>query len=362
MPRKTQWPPSIIHHKKSGQARVRHRGKDYYLGPWGSEKARKAYADLISRLAGQPDALPEKPASGLLVSEAIELWEAGDGPRLAWKERWHFRRALELVAKAAGRVKLAEFGVSHLRQARDLMIGLGWCAKVVNRHVTRVRTAWRWLEEQGHAPRGSWEHLRCLRGLGKQDHNVRHRPPRRAATWAELVALCRAAPVTIRAMLLLGWFTGARPGEICQMRPCDLDRADPGCWLYRPRTHKNAWRGHDRVILLDHVCQKIVAPFLHWRRRTPKEHLFIPSQRCRQRKRRYYAGSAYVQAVARAAARAGVRVCAYQLRHSAKQRFTRLYGLDVARALLGQTSIETTNDYAAGADLELARRAVRKSA
>ncbi|MDA1212757.1 MAG: hypothetical protein O2955_09565, partial [Planctomycetota bacterium] len=39
--------PSYSFHKPSGQARCRIDGKDYYLGPYGSQKSRDEYDELI---------------------------------------------------------------------------------------------------------------------------------------------------------------------------------------------------------------------------------------------------------------------------------------------------------------------------
>jgi hypothetical protein len=42
--------PSYLHHKPSGQARVRIDGKDHYLGPYGSPESKAKY-DLLVRYA-----------------------------------------------------------------------------------------------------------------------------------------------------------------------------------------------------------------------------------------------------------------------------------------------------------------------
>ena len=40
--------PGYLHHKPTGQARVRIDGKDHYLGPYGSPESRERYEDLIA--------------------------------------------------------------------------------------------------------------------------------------------------------------------------------------------------------------------------------------------------------------------------------------------------------------------------
>ena len=50
----------------------------------------------------------------------------------------------------------------------------------------------------------------------------------------------------------------------------------------------------------------------------------------------------------------------YCLRHGAKQRITKECGLDVARSVLGQKSIGTTNEYGTQVDIAQAVRAAEK--
>jgi hypothetical protein len=57
--------PGYLLHRPSGQARVRIDGKDHYLGPFGSEKSRVAYGELIAQHAsGVPIDPFKSPASG----------------------------------------------------------------------------------------------------------------------------------------------------------------------------------------------------------------------------------------------------------------------------------------------------------
>ena len=42
---------------------------------------------------------------------------------------------------------------------------------------------------------------------------------------------------------------GCRPGEVCMLRPCDLDRSDD-VWRYVPESHKTEHYGKQRIILI----------------------------------------------------------------------------------------------------------------
>jgi integrase len=357
MPRKAQWPPKVQNHKASGRARVRVGGVDYYLGRFGSPEAERAYAALVARLADG-----ERPAAGkphkqtaLTVAACCRLWLDGEGARRRPKELDHYRRALAVLLRVAGRKRAADFGAGDLEDVRREM-ARRWCRNRCNRQVVRLRTVWRWLERHGYAPRGSYEHLRTLPGLAEHDPTVRQTAPVRPCSWRDLAAVCRRSGKTVRAMLLLGWYSGMRPGEVCSMRAAEIDRTG-AVWAYRPATHKGAWRGQDRVVMLGPVCQRVLAPFLAGRRR---DYLFCPSDRCRKRTRQRYTAETFSRAVARAAARAGVRLHFYQLRHAYRVRVTRAGNLDQARAAMGHTSVGTTNGYARGVDAELARQVAER--
>ena len=65
----------------------------------------------------------------------------------------------------------------------------------------------------------------------------------------------------VRSMLQLIRLTGARPGEVCIMRTCDIDRtASP--WKYVPQSHKTAYKGHERVIYIGPRAQVVLADWL----------------------------------------------------------------------------------------------------
>jgi hypothetical protein len=40
--------PAAVHHRKSGQARLRIEGRDFYLDPFGSEEAEETYRRVVA--------------------------------------------------------------------------------------------------------------------------------------------------------------------------------------------------------------------------------------------------------------------------------------------------------------------------
>jgi integrase len=377
MPRQPQFPPRIYHHTPSGQDRVRVRGTDIYLGPHDSEVSRRAYARVCADLAAGRDPRPAvAPGGGLTVAQVVLRWWAEEGPRYSerGRERPMFRLALNPLMRLEGGTPAAALDAERLegvrmamatgswltageREKRGSRYPLGWCASVVNRRVVRIRTVWRWAERRRLVPAGSWAGLCALPGLAQNDARVRHSAPRKSATWGDTLSVARGCPAPVRTMLLLQWWSGMRSGEVRIMRPCDLDRSDPGVWLYRPSAHKNDWRGQARVVALGPKCRALLGPWL-WEMKAPDAYLFPPS---RARGAPCYSPFTYAQAVRRAAGRAGVTgFTPYSCRHSCKDRITAACGLDAARSAMGQRSISSTDGYGTRADVEAAARAARR--
>jgi integrase len=198
----------------------------------------------------------------------------------------------------------------------------------------------------------------------------------------------------VAAMVQIQLHTGMRPGEVTILRSIDLDTSGK-IWLYRPGsnrgphgTHKNAWRGHARVIAIGPKAQEVLKP---WLRLNVEEYLFQPREaealrdveRRRQRKtpmtpsqakRRpkekpkrapgdRYTVSSYDHAVHCACLRADRAAHARhpeipadqvivptwhpnQLRHTKATELRREAGLDAARVVLGHRSPQITEVYA----------------
>lgn len=350
MARKPNWPPRPHHHKPSGQDRVQYRGRDYYLGPHNSAKARQAYVDLIRRLEGEQDAkAPVRPTVADVVAawgvHAIETY-GPDSPEV---------REFEYVTEAALSLFAAlpadEFDVDHLEQVRDALLAAKLCRNVVNRRIVRFRTLWRWAERRKLAPKGSWANLRTLPALRRGERGARETKKVAPAEWAVVEAVCAKASESVRALLLVQWYTGARPGELFLLR-VGLLKVEGDLAVYSPEKHKNAWRGQDRAVFFGPRALAAVKGLVDGKH---ADDLVFPNRDGGPFTRRTYG-----RAVARAAAKAGVKLHVYSLRHSFKQRAARELSLDAARAAMGQASMSSTEKYAAGQDGKLASDVARR--
>jgi integrase len=358
MSRKPVWPPRPRFHKSSGRWRLRWRGTDHYFHhPIDSDEGKQEYAAMLVRLSepAAPPVIRLAPSSWPTIAEGTARW-------LSWSDEHtsnrhdhdQYRLTLAVLLRLYGDAATDQFGPDELEMVREEMGRLGWCMETCNRRTVRIKTVWRKLERWKMTPPGAWANLRTLPKLGPRDREFRINKPRSPAEFADVLAVCRKLhyrPFRARTVLLLQWHTGARPGELLKMRPREID-ASGDVWVYRPPLHKNAWRGHDRAILLSLKAQAVLRPWLV--DCGPDEHVF------RTGRGRCYSPGGYGDVIRKACRRAGVQMIPYACRHAAKQRVTRVHGLDAARSFLGQKSISATDHYAAQTDIELAKQTARK--
>jgi len=68
--------------------------------------------------------------------------------------------------------------------------------------------------------------------------------------------------------------TGCRPGEVCAVRPRDVDQSG-NVWEYRPESHKTEHHDRERVIFIGPRAQDVLRPYLL---RPAGEYCFSPDE------------------------------------------------------------------------------------
>ena len=131
------------------------------------------------------------------------------------------------------------------------------------------------------------------------------------------------------AMVRIQYLTGMRPGELCAMRPCDLDRSQPE-WKYVVRVEnakvgvETYWLGPRAQKALSEWLTGVPdgAPIFHITAGTYRRHI---GEHC---------------------AAAGVKPWApHQLRHSHGTNVTNLFGQEGAMAALNHSELKTSRRY-----------------
>lgn len=280
-----------------------------------------------------------------------------------------------MVKELYGRTPAIDFGPKRLKNVRTKMLEKGWARGYVNHQVSRVRRMFRWATEEALLDAHVYHALQAVRGLRRGIPGVRESKKVRPARTASIKAALHHLPPMIRAMILFQLWTGCRPTEVCRLKPKRTNRTGK-VWVYRPGKHKTAHHGKKRRIYIGPRAQKALEPWLEGV--GPNEYVFSParSEALRQAKRREhrksplwlshlkrlalkrkakpkrakrdrYDTASYRRAIKRACKVAKlIDWSPNQLRHNAATRLRRKYGIELARIILGHSTLTTTLVYA----------------
>lgn len=391
MPRRLSIPRYALH-KASGQAVVRLRGRDIYLGKHDSPESHEKYARLLAdwtRQLHQAEARAPAgtPPPNLSIAELILRYRSFAASYYVTpegtpgKEFVEMQHALKPLRQLYGSLPVADFGPKALGLVRQEMINSGLSRGVINRRINRIKRLIRWGVSEELVPANVLHAVSSLPGL-KFGRTTAKEAPRVKPVADEVVeATLPFLSPQVAAMVRLQRLTGMRPGEVVTMRPEEIDTS-ASVWLYQPEKHKNAWRGDQRTIPLGPKAQEILRPFLD---RPPSAFLFSPIEaeqhrnrarratrrtkvqpsqarrqpkaRPKKAKRARYDRDSYRRAITYAIKRANreraqARLAPLpdwfplQLRHSRATEIRKQFGIEGAQVALGHARADVTQVYA----------------
>lgn len=404
--------PSKPH--KSGQARIWLNRKDVYLGEFGSRASRVKYGQVIAEYAAH-SAITDDPATApdldtILIGDLVDAFWIYAEKRYVkngkhTSEIYAFRSAAAIVIELYSQIRAKDFGP---RKLKNCMIAMqqrgGLSRKIINRYANRIRRIFQWGVAEELISESTWSSLRSVEGLSQQDYGRPDPEPVGCVDGEKVDAIRDHVLPPVWAMVQIQRLTGMRPGEVVQLRTCDITATDPlipkdqrgQLWLYRPKSHKTEHFDLKRLIFIGPAAQAILAA---WMRPTePEAYLFSPDEAVKSqrkalttsgrgaRKRKYrrrrvpherYSSESYRRAITRGCEFAfgmpdELRVihpklptekkndlqrrakawreanCWHpnQLRHNAGTMLREEFGLESARAVLGHTHASTTEVYA----------------
>ncbi|HOW70911.1 MAG TPA: recombinase XerD, partial [Phycisphaerae bacterium] len=233
MPALVRQHPSYRLHKPSGQAVLTLDGEDHYLGKYGTAESRAEYDRLLALWLVNGRRLPQPGGSSpdLTVDELIvAYWEFARRYYVKngrpTDEQAGIRLAFRPLAKLFGATQASEFSPLRLKTVRSAMIAKGWCRSNVNKNVGRIKRLFGWGVENELVPPAVIHGLRAVKGLAKgrsEYHGAADRPPVRPIAEDRVNAIRPYTSPQVWAMIQVQLLTGCRPGEVVEMRGCDLD-------------------------------------------------------------------------------------------------------------------------------------------
>ncbi|MFO7976279.1 MAG: hypothetical protein R6V12_16780, partial [Candidatus Hydrogenedentota bacterium] len=150
--------PTLHHHKPSGQARIKHRYKHIYFGPWGEPETEKKYRRWVAEFIASEGVInPADTEAPLLVSELTAQYAAHVNryykPDSA--EAANIHRAIAALVDLYGDTPAGKFSPRGLKALRVSWLqrkGKQLARGTVNRYVRHVVRAFKWAASEGLVP------------------------------------------------------------------------------------------------------------------------------------------------------------------------------------------------------------------
>lgn len=276
MPKKLSEPTYQLH-KGSGQARTIIDGKSIYLGRYNSAESQERFNDLKSewRLKHSVDqyTLTIDDLALRYLAHAEVYYRAKDGTPTRTAD--NIRYALRPLVAIHGQTRIRDFGPKKLKGVRDTMIQAGHSRTYINSMIGKIKQAFRWGVEEELVPPQVYDALKSLAWLHAGRSKARETEPVKPVDEGTVNDTLPHLPPIVADMVRLQLLCGARPGELCSMRPCDVSRGTNGVWTYRPASHKTEHHGRDRRIFIGPEGQKILGKYLD---RDPEAYCFSPAE------------------------------------------------------------------------------------
>lgn len=391
MPKLTNSVPKYRKHRASKQAVVELAGKTYYLGPWGSKASRVEYDRLVGEwLAGGRSGSFGSAPSELTISELLVSYLAYAKRRYVkagrpTSEQQLIKWALKPVRELYGKTTAADFGPLALKAVRRRFVEADFSRKTINDSLRRIRRMFRWGVAEQLVPAAVLQALEAVEGLRAGEDGVKGCESIQPVAESDVQAVLPHLPLVVSDMVRFQRLTGARPAEVCMVRPCDVD-ATGDVWRFTPREHKTEHHGKDRVIFIGPRAQAILRPYLL---RAADAYCFSPKESERKRRAeasarrvtsilqgnapgsncvrhpqrtagKRYTTDSYRRAIHRACVKARVaRWSPNRLRHSAATEIRSRFGLEAAQVTLGHSRADVTQVYAER-DYALAAKVARE--
>lgn len=282
------------------------------------------------------------------------------------------KTSIKIVRELYGRTPASKFGPLALQAVREAMIAKDSCRNQINKHVDRVKRMFKWATAQQMIPGDVYHALRCVDGLKRGRSKAREGRKVKPVSDIDVAATLKHLPQVVADMVQLQRLTGARPGEICSIRPGDINRQSD-VWEYIPESHKTEHHDKLRAIFIGSKGQQILLPYLlraddaycfspreadakrraaqHEARKVPVGSGNRPGSNRKAKPRRApaekYGNNSYGRAIRRASNKAGIGTWSpHRLRHTFATEVRRSFGLEAVQVCLGHSQAAVTEIYA----------------
>jgi integrase len=334
-----------------------HKRREVVLGDYDSPTTRQTYSRVLAewerlgRRVGPQAARPRAIVVGASVAELCAAFLQDAEGRVSPIQIRVYKMALRLLLQQWGDWPAASVTPQDLRALRLVMlrdeldadgkvIRRGWCRGVAAKLTGTIKLIWKWGVAEGLVPQATYATLLTLGPLRASDggrERPKVKPVKPELVWRTVAVV----PADVGVMIKLQLLTGMRAGELCSMRPVDIDTSSEP-WMYTPAHHKTEYRGKARSIYLGPEARETLRPYL------PQK----VDDKCFRR-----SPGDYGHTIAAACLKHGIpHWHTHQLRHLYATQIQKTHGLEAARILLGHAAGSVTEAVYVDRDAAEAKR------
>ena len=374
-----------------------------FPGPYNSPESRQAYERWRAEWVRLNGVQAPQPPKGCEVAELVAAFldHAGTHYRrpdgTPTSETVNYKLSLRFLLRRHATTPVNDFTPLDLEAVRDLMLRepitrtladgsekllrVGLSRGVVNQYTGRIVRVFVWGMGRGLLKPETVTALKGLQPLARGRSLARETPRVLPVTWATVEAtLPWLASAQLRAMVLLQWWTGCRPGQACAIQGEDVYQAGTvtlgrktlavpeGMWLWvidAKMAHLRGDEDREEFYFLGEPGKAVVGPWLR------PGYLFCPREAQPHQAMRVkkglgpsYQRTSYSHAIRDALKKAGSkgevipRWHPHMIRHAVAARVQAAAGLEAARAVLNHRGVDQTVEYSQR-DTALAAEAIR---
>tara|TARA_R110002111_G_scaffold244674_1_gene306917 strand:+ start:114 stop:1361 length:1248 start_codon:yes stop_codon:yes gene_type:complete len=266
--------------------------REYKLGVYNSPESLEMYHNLIAKWEASNRCLPrivkpdEQDQTGPSVSAVCLEYIRWAKEYYSSRETETIRSAIRILRKYHGTEPANSIGPVKLRALREVVIGseYDWSRNYTNAQMSRIKRMFKWAASRELIPITTHQSISTLESLKRGRCKARETEKIGSVDPSVVAQTMPFLNHQVAAMVELQLLTGARPGEIVIMRPCDIDRSGD-VWIYIPSKHKTEHLNKSRTIYIGPQAQKIIQQFLN---RDQYSYLFSPIEAEEDRRKREF--------------------------------------------------------------------------
>ncbi len=161
----------------------------------------------------------------------------------------NIRYALRPVEELYGHTFARDFGPLALKAIQQRFIRDRICRDQINQRIGKIKRLFKWAVSEQLIPPSIFQALQTVVGLRAGRTEAKEMPPVLPVEESVVEATLPNLPPMVADMVRFQHLTGCRPGEVCSIRPCDVDTSAE-VWAYRPHSHKTQHHGRERRIFI----------------------------------------------------------------------------------------------------------------